>query len=188
MAFDDLPPGLRHAPAITVREALTVPAVSVGSPALPTRLQCSRPRSWSASSATAIVRETALRPTCVRSGGSIPVPRTAGIDASRSLSVCIWNGSSCPISDLRADGFERLSRVGKLSFVPPSLVGRGVPNPAPQWSINSLTSRLISLRHPVRDLPKFEDVCPSLSLRPSRHAREADVLFIAPSAPHGDSA
>jgi hypothetical protein len=29
MAFDDLRPGLRHAPAITVREALTVPAVSV---------------------------------------------------------------------------------------------------------------------------------------------------------------
>ena len=43
MAFDDLRPGLCHAQAITVSEALTVPAVSAAFTGFADMLQCLRP-------------------------------------------------------------------------------------------------------------------------------------------------
>jgi hypothetical protein len=43
----------------------------------------------------------------VEPGGSDVTSQTAGIGASRSLSVCIWNGSSCPGAELRDHLRER---------------------------------------------------------------------------------
>jgi len=47
----------------------------------------------------------------------LAVPRMTGVGASRSLSLCSWNGSSCP-KGTGAGGLKRLRQVGKRTFVP----------------------------------------------------------------------
>jgi hypothetical protein len=54
----------------------------------------------------------------VASRDSMAIPRTAGIGASRSLSVCIWNGSSCPIPVIARRHPDRLRWGGYLPLAP----------------------------------------------------------------------
>jgi hypothetical protein len=61
-------------------------------------------------------------------GASRPLPCVPAMVSfliqQRALSVCDGNWSSCPISDLRADGFERLSRVASRRSS--SVIGYGL--------------------------------------------------------------